>query len=411
MPDTGLPGALLPLLDARELWAVGTVIVLAVLRPTGRTGWAAATALIAGALTVVAVLGVPEIDVGTVWQLAPWLVLAAVLVSTVAGAPLRWEPRTGPSAATALLAGALIFHIGLAWHVGGTNLVEAGRHWSSGQVTAGVLPQDAPGTLLLPIIWSLQLIPGLSARAVAAALALVAAGALVMGAATLARKWGYTGTARATAAALAWAPPVLLAHRWSPGTLFSAAALVWSWWALGEVWSGRHRPDRMSLLAGSLLGVAVAVSVWPLIVLPLWLGRLRGRRAGWFVVGLGAVVTVGVATLLPTGVGVGEVWQVAVGDAIGSESLPAAMAVVVIVAAIAAGVLTRPLSPTRSSALSAAVLILAMPWWPDPWAVTGPIVAIPFLLLAAVAPDRPEERWPPDAPVDDLVVDVERVEP
>lgn len=404
MPDLGLPGALLPLLDPRELWAIGTVVVFAILRPTGRTGWAAAGSLIVGAFAIMAVLGIPDLEPGMLWQLIPWLALAAVLVTTVAGAPLRWEPRTGPSAATALLAGAAIIHVGLAWHTGGTSFVEAGRQWANGGLAADALPPDASGTLLLPVVWLFQLIPGLSARAVAATLALVAAGAVVAGAGTLARKWGYTGTARAAAAGVAWAPPVLMAHTLSPGSLFSAAALVWSWWALSEVWSGRHRPDRMALLSGALLGVAVAVSVWPLIVLPLWLGRLRGRRAGWFVVGLGGALLVGAASLLPTDVSVADVWRVAVAATIGSESLPGAMAVIVIVAALAAGVLSTPLSPTRSSALSAAVLILAMPWWPAAWAFTGPVVAFPFVLLAAVAPDRPEERWPPDAPVEEYLV-------
>ena len=403
MPDIGLPGALLPLLEPREVWAVGLVIVFAVLRPTGRPGWGVATSLIAGAVVVMAALVVPELEPGSLWQLIPWLVLAGLLVATVAGQPLRWEPRTGPSAATALLFGALVIHVGLAWHAGGVSLVEAGREWGSGDLQASSLPQDAAGPLLLPAIWVLQLVPGLSARAVAATVGLLAAAAIVAGAGTLARKWGYTGTARATAASVAWAPPILLAHGLSPGGLISGAALVWSWWALGEVWSGRHRPDRMALLSGALLGVAVGISVWPLIVLPLWLGRYRGRRAGWFVVGIGAALLATVAALLPTAIGIGDVWQVAAGDALSSESLPGATAVVVVIAAIAAGVLTIPLSPTRSSALSAAVLTLAMPWWPEAWAVTGPVAAIPFVLLAAVAPDQPGERWPPDAPVEDLV--------
>lgn len=403
MPDTGLPGGLLPLLEPRELWAVGLIVMFAVLRPTGRPGWAVAGSVIVGALGSIAVLALPTVDPGSIWQLAPWLVLAGLLVSTVAGRPLRWEPRTGPSAATALLAGALVIHVGLAWHAGGSSLVEAGRDWWSGDLAVTSLPQDAAGPLLLPFIWLVQLVPGLSARAVAATLGLLAAAAVVAGGGTLARKWGYTGTARATAAAVAWAPPLLLAHAFSLGALVSAAALVWSWWALGEVWSGRHRPDRMALTSGLLLGLAVGVSVWPVIVLPLWLGRFRGRRASWFVVGVSVALLLAVLALLPTGIGVGEVWQVAAGDALSSESLPAATAVVVIVAAIAAGVLTLPLSPTRSSALSAAVLTLAMPWWPAEWAVTGPVVALPFILLAAVAPDQPGERWPPDATVDEVL--------
>ena len=403
MPDAGLPGALLPLLEPREVWAVGLVVVFAVLRPTGRPGWAVAGSLIVGALAFIAALAVPELEPGALWQLAPWLVLAGLLVATVAGQPLRWEPRSGPSAATALLFGALVVHVGLAWNTGGVGLVEAGRLWGSGDLTAASLPADAAGPLLLPLIWVLQLVPGLSVRAVAATLGLLAAAAIVAGAATLARKWGYTGTARATAAAVAWAPPLLLAHEFSPGSLFTGAALVWSWWALGEVWSGRYRPDQMALTSGGLLGVAVGVSVWPLIVLPLWLGRFRGRRAGWFVVGFGGALLLSVVALIPTGVGLGDVWHAAAGEALTTESLPAATAVIVIVAALAAGVLTVPLSPTRSSALSAAVLTLAMPWWPAAWSVTGPVVAIPFVLLAAVAPDRPGERWPPDAPLDDVV--------
>lgn len=398
--ETDLLAALLPLLGPKEVWAVGTIVVFAVLRPTGPTGWTAAASLIGGAVAVIAVVGLPEVDGGRAWQLIPWLALAAVLVLTVVGRPLRWEPRTGPSAATALIAGAVLLHVGAAWHAGPARFVEAAADWAGGDLLITALPPDAAAPLLLPLLWLLQLVPGASAHVVSVVVTLGATAALVAGVGTLARKWGYIGTARSTAAAIAWAPPILLAYGFGPGSLVAAATLVWSWWALGEVWSGRHRPDRMAWWSGLLLGVAVGVSVWPAIVLPVWLGRLRGARAAWFAVGVGAALLVAVAALVPTAVGLGDVWRVAIEHALDSASLPGVTAVAVIVAAIAGGVFTMPLSPTRSSALSAALLTLAVPWWPEAWPVTGPVVAFPFVLLAAVAPDRPEERWPPDAPAD-----------
>lgn len=405
-----LIGALLPALGIGPAWAVGTVVVLALLRPVGKTGWLAAGALIGGGLGAMAVAGVDDLDIG-LGQALPWVLLAATLIATVAGRPLRWEPRTGPSSATALVVGGAVVHAGLAWHHGGGGLGAAARGWASGGIDASALPTEAAGPVLLPVAWALQLVPGMTGRGAVVVLELVAAAAVVLGAATLARRWGFTGTARATAAAVAWAPPVLLAHRSSPGALFAAAALVWSWWALGEVWSGRYRPDRVALLAGLLLGVAIGVAVWPVLLLPLWLGRLRGRRAGWFVVGLGVAVLAAVAALLPTHIGLADVWRVAVGDTLTASSLPAAAAVVLLVVAIAAGVTRRPLSPTRSTALSAAVLTLTLPWWPAAWEVTGPVVAMPFVLLAAVAPDRPEERWPPDAPLaEDHLADLDQQE-
>lgn len=397
--EVDVPAALLPLLGPKEIWAVGAIVIFAVLRPTGPTGWTAAGSLIAGAAAVMAVVGLPDVDGGRPWQLVPWLVLAAVLVLTVVGRPLRWEPRTGPSAATALIAGAALLHLGAAWHAGAAQFVAAAADWAGGDLDITALSPDAAAPLLLPLLWALQLVPGLSAHLVSVLVTLAASAALVAGVGTLARKWGYTGTARSTAAAVAWAPPILLAYAFGPGSLVAGAALVWSWWALGEVWSGRHRPDRMALSAGLLLGAAIGVSVWPAIVLPVWLGRLRGPRAGWFAAGVGAALVASVAALVPTAVGLGDVWRVAIEHALASASLPGVTAVAVIVAAIAGGVFTMPLSPTRSSALSAALLTLAVPWWPEAWPVTGPVVAVPFVLLAAVAPDRPDERWPPDAPV------------
>lgn len=395
--DPSLPGALLPLLPPRELWAVGLVLVFTLLRPTGKPGWVVAGSLIAGALASIAAIAVPELEPAA-WQLLPWLTLALVLLWAAAGRPLRWEPRTGPSAATALLAGATLIHVGLAWHVGGGALAGAVGDYGTGTLTAATVAADATGPLLLPVAWALSLVPGVTPRGAVASLALAAAAVTVVGAAVTARRWGFTGTTRATAAAVAWSPPLLLAHLASPGSLFAAAALVWSWWALGEVWSGRHRPDRMSLWSGALLGAGIGIAVWPVLVLPLWLGRLRGRRAAWFVVGLVGALVAAVAALIPTRAGLGDVWQVAVLDALGAGSVPAAMAVLVLVVAIAGGVSLVPLSPSRAAALSAAVLTLALPWWPGAWPVTGPVVALPFVVLAAVAPDRPEERWPPDAP-------------
>lgn len=408
MDDTTLPGALLPLLDVRESWAVGVGAILVVLRPVGRVGWLAATALIAAGLTTVAVATLDVLEPG-LWQAVPWLVLAGTLVTTVAGRPLRWEPRTGPSAATALAVGALLFHVGAAWHLGGTTLVTAVAGWASGELGSGALTHDAAGPLVLPLAWALQLLPGITARGAVVLLQVGAAAAIVAGAAQLAGRWGFLGTTRTTMAAVAWAPPVLLAHVFSPGSLFATAALVWSWWALWEVWAGRHRPDRMALWSGALLGAAVGVALWPVVVLPLWLGRLRGRRAGWFAVGLLLLLLAAVLSLLPTRIGLGDVWRIAVGDALTATSLPGASAVAVLLIAIAAGVRWVPLSPTRSTALSAAVLTLTLPWWPDAWGFTGPVVALPFVLLAAVAPDRPDERWPPDAPLaNDDLVDVSR---
>lgn len=44
---------LLPVLGSREAWAVGLVVVLAVLRPVGRLGWTAAIFIALAAITTV----------------------------------------------------------------------------------------------------------------------------------------------------------------------------------------------------------------------------------------------------------------------------------------------------------------------------------------------------------------------
>lgn len=408
MDASTLPGALLPFLDVREAWAVGLVVMFAVLRPVGRVGWLAATAMITAGVAAGAVAVLSDLDPGR-WQMVPWLMLAGTLLATVAGGPLRWEPRTGPSAATALAVGALFVHLGAALHAGGAPLAAAAARWGTGTLDPVALPVDAAGPLILPLAWALQLVPGVSGDGAVVALQLAAAAAVVAGVGMLAGRWGYRGTTRATMAAVAWSPPLLLAHATSPGALFAAAALVWSWWALWEVWAGRHRPDRMAWSSGALLGLAVGVTVWPVVVLPLWLGRLRGRRAGWLLAGLLTVLLATLAALLPTAIDVATLGRAAVGGPLSAASLPVAAAVAVLLLAVAAGLRGAPLSPTRSTALSAAVLVLVLPWWPDAWETTGPVAAWAFVALAAVAPDRPDERWPPDASLaDDELVDVAR---
>ncbi|HEX9889120.1 MAG TPA: hypothetical protein VGA69_06555 [Nitriliruptorales bacterium] len=406
MGDDFSIGALLPLLTARELWVVGAVVVLGVLRPVGRLGWSVAGALLAGAITAIVASAGPWLDAG-LWLLLPWVVLAGLLAATAAGSPLRWEPRSGPSAATALLVGALVIHVGAAWHGRGGVLAEVAEAWGSGDLTAAQLGSDAAGPLAPALAWLVSRVPGLDGAAAVAVLSLAAVALTVAAASVLARSWGYTGTSRATAAAVAWAPPLLVAYGVAPGALLACAALVWSWWALAEVWAGRHLPDRMALLAGGLLGVAVGIGLWPLVVAPLWLRRLGGRKLGWFVVGFVAVMVVSVGALIPTQVGLVDVWDAGVTLPAARWGIAVGWAAVPVVAALASVLRRVPFTPTRLSAVSGALLILTLPWWPDGWVLAGPVLATPFVLLAAVAPDRPQERWPPDAPVNEEPAQVE----
>lgn len=394
---------LLPVLPVREAWAIGLIVVLAALRPVGRLGWSAAAALIVSAVATVivgadgfAVLG-PE----TLWEslaLAGWAVLAALLASTVAAPPLRWEPRTGPSAATALIAGSAFVHAGIAWHAGGGPGVAA-ETWLSGGLGPSDLEALSAGPLGWPIAWLLQAPPVLSPRGGGILLGLTAAALIVAGADRLGRRWGHLGTARCTAAAVAWAPPLLLAHALAPWALLATAALVWSWWALAEVWAGRHRSGRIAFVSGGLLGVAVGIALWPVVLAPLWMRRFGARTAGWSIVGFGTAILAAVAAMIPTDIGFADVWQAGVVAQLDAAVLPWWVAALVGLAALLLLAFSRPLSPTRLSAMTAALLLAIAAWWPIDAAVSGPVSAIPFVLLAAVAPDKPEERWPPDSEV------------
>ncbi|HEX2027514.1 MAG TPA: hypothetical protein VHF25_05890, partial [Nitriliruptorales bacterium] len=267
---------LLPDLDVRAAWAVGLVVLLAVLRPVRRLGWAVAVAMIAAAFaTVGAVVTADPVlfgrDGGGPWWLAAlvgWLVLAGLLTAAAVRTPLRWEPRTGPGAATALAIGAMVVHAGAAWHAGG-GLAPLGARWAAGDL--GDDPWSPPsGPLAWLVAWLADAVPALDARVGAGLVGFVAAGLVVLGAERLGRRWGFVGTARCTAAAVAWAPPLLLAHGVAPAALLATAALVWAWWALAEVWGGRHRAAHLATASGGLLGVAVGLAVWPLIVAPFW---------------------------------------------------------------------------------------------------------------------------------------------
>lgn len=386
------PADLLPLLGPREAWVIGTGVVLAVLRPVGRLGWAVAGAVIAGGLGAVATSA--GSDLGA-WALLPWGLLAVLLLAAAAGSPLRWEPRTGPSAAAALLAAAVAVHIGAAWHAAGGALPELAARWAEGEATAAGAVAGAP--LVLTGLWGLsRLVP---AELAAALLSIGAAAGLVAGVAVVARRWGHTGTSRSTAAAVAWAPPVLLAHGTAPAELVAAVALLWSWWALGEVWTGRHLPNRMALVSGATFGAAVGSGLWAVLLLPLWLRRVAGRKLEWFLVGLAGGLAATLLALIPAGADPTELWRTGVVSVLRAGPLPAATVATAVVVAGGAGLRAGRLTPTRLSAVTAAVLLALTPWWPAGWSVTGPVVAVPFLLLAAVAPDRPGERWPPDAPV------------
>lgn len=394
---------LLPLLLVREAWAVGLVVLLAALRPVGRLGWTAATALIvAGAATVATGADGPTAFGSAVpWDwvaLAGWIVLAGILVATAVARPLRWEPRTGPSAATALIAGSAIVHVGVAWHVGGT-VGQVGADWLGGAIGPGDLEALSAGPLGWPLAWLFQAPPVIDARTGGAVLTLGAVGLVVLGAERLGRRWGHVGTARCVAAAVAWAPPLLLAHSLAPWALLATAALVWSWWALVEVWAGRHRAGRAAFVSGALLGVAVGISLWPVVLLPLWLRRYSARTAGWAVVGFGAAIVVAVGALVPTEVGFADIWRFGIMGPVEDSLVPVAALGVLVAASLLLLALGPPLSPTRLSAVTAAILLALVPWWPVDAALAGPVTAIPFVLLTVVAPDRPDERWPPDAVV------------
>lgn len=393
MGDETSLGALLPLLDVRAAWTLGTVVVLAILRPTGRLGWAVAAAWVAAALASTAAV---TFDLAPgVWMLVPWLGLLVLLSLGAAGRPARWEPRTGPSAATALLVGAAFVHAGMAWHLGGERLAPAIDAWA-GDLVPSALPGEAAGPLFLPLGWLLRSVPGISARTAALTGGLVAAALLVAGASALGRRWGSIGTARATAAAVAWAPPLLLSHAYAPAALMAGAALVWAWWALGEVWAGRYLPDRAALASGALLGVAAGLALWPLVLAPLWLRRLGGRRAAWFVVGIGAAALATLLSLVPTAIGLGDLWRAGVVDAVRAGPLPWPFAALVVGVAVTMLLVGRPLSPTRLSAVTAVLLLALTPWWPQAWPTVGPVAAVAFVLLATVAPDGPTQRWPAD---------------
>jgi len=390
---------MLPSLAPHEAWAIGLIVVLAVLRPVARLGWTVAGVVVAGAVGVMAATtGVGDLMPAR-WLVLPWLALAVVLAAAAAGSPLRWEPRTGPSAATALAFGAILVHLAQAWLADGGALAHAGEAWVAGDLPAADLTADAAAPLTLPFIWLLSRLPGVDAAAATGVLTLAAAAGLVIGAGHLARGWGYTGTGRATMAAVAWAPPLLLAHVHAPVLLIAGVALVWAWWALGEVWAGRHLPSRMAVVSGALLGVAVGTALWPLLVGPLWIRRLSGRKLAWFLVGLLGAMVVSVAALVPTGWGVGDLWRAVVLDPIEAADLGIVLPLALAVVALAGAAPRVPLSPTRLSAATGAILALASPWWPTAWQVTGPVLAVPFVILAAVAPDRPQEHWPPDAPL------------
>ncbi len=394
---------LLPLLPVREAWAVGLVVLLAALRPVGKLGWTAATALIAAGVATVAIgaegVAAFGVEVGWTWvALGGWLALAALLASTAVARPLRWEPRTGPGAAEALIAGSAFVHVGIAWHAGGA-IGRIGTDWLGGGMGAADLGDLSAGPLGWPLAWAFQAPPGIDARVGGVLLTLVAVGLVVMGADRLGRRWGHVGTARCIAAAVAWSPPLLLSHHLAPWALLATAALVWSWWALVEVWAGRHRAGRAAFVSGGLLGVAVGISLWPVVLAPLWLRRYSARTAGWAVVGFGVAILAAVGALIPTDVGFVDLWQVGVVGPVEGSLAPALTLVLLVVASVLLLTFGPPLSPTRLSAVTAAILLALVPWWPTDAALAGPVPAIPFVLLTAVAPDRPDERWPPDAAV------------
>lgn len=406
---------LLPVLGVREAWAVGLVLVLALLRPVGRLGWTAAALVLTAAVATVGemlwggaatghlVAGVPtylrpDLLPWASIMVSAWIALAALLAATGVVRPLRWEPRTGPGAATALLIGAFVLHSGAAVHSTGALGAVADR-WGGGALTAEGLDSVASAPLAWPLAWLLGAVPLLGPELGAALAGLVAVAIVVVGADRLGRRWGHVGTARCTAAAVAWSPPLLLAHLAAPAAVLATAGLVTSWWALVEVWGGRHRPGRLAFISGVLLGIAVGVALWPFVVAPLWLRRLGVRTAGWFVVGFGVAALAGVLALLPTTVSFDDVWRAAVAEPLLRGLAPPEVAVTIALLVVATLALRRPLSPTRLSAVTAALLLATLPWWPDGTTMTGPVAAIPFVLLAAVAPDRPQERWPPDAPI------------
>ncbi|MBW3561369.1 MAG: hypothetical protein KY437_02625 [Actinobacteria bacterium] len=394
---------LLPVLPIREAWAVGLIVVLAALRPVGRLGWAAATALLAAGIStiIVGADGFSVLGLRPLWgsvALLGWLVLGALLASTVIAPPLRWEPRTGPGAATALIAGSAFVHTGIAWHAGGAPGV-ASAGWLSGALGPGDLDALSAGPLGWPIAWVLQAPPVITPRGGGILLGLVAVALVVAGADRLGRRWGHLGTARCTAAAVAWAPPLLLSHAAAPWALLATAALVWSWWALAEVWAGRHRSGRIAFVSGGLLGVAVGIALWPVVLAPLWMRRFGARTAGWSIVGFGTAILAAVAAMIPTRIGFADVWQAGVVSRLEVAVAPWWVAALIGLAALLLLAISRPLSPTRLSAMTAALLLAIAAWWPADAVVAGAVPAIPFVLLAAVAPDKPEERWPPDSEV------------
>lgn len=392
---------LLPHLPVREAWAVGLVVLLAVLRPVGKLGWSAAVALIAAGVATVATGadGLTAFGLALPWPelaLVGWVALAVLLAATAVARPLRWEPRTGPGAATALIAGSAVVHVGIAWHAGGV-IGRVGADWVGGAMGAAELGALSAGPLGWPLAWAFQSPPGVDPRVGGAVLTLVAVALVVLGADRLGRRWGHVGTARCIGAAVAWAPPLLLAHALAPWAVLATAALVWSWWALAEVWAGRHRAGRAAFVSGGLLGVAVGISLWPVVLVPLWLRRFGLRTAGWSIVGFGTAVVAAVAALVPTRIGFADVWRVGVIDVVDGSPLPVLALGLLVAGSLLLLAVGRPLSPTRLSAVTAAILLALVPWWPVDAALAGPVPAMPFVLLTAVAPDRPDERWPPDA--------------
>ncbi|MGH3442310.1 MAG: hypothetical protein ACRDUY_09780, partial [Nitriliruptorales bacterium] len=103
---------LLPVLGPREAWAVGLIVVLVVLRPVGRSGWTVATAIVVAGVATAA--WAVAAGAWAVVAVSAWVVLGLLLLLSALVRPLRWEPRTGPGAATALLAGAVVVHVGAA---------------------------------------------------------------------------------------------------------------------------------------------------------------------------------------------------------------------------------------------------------------------------------------------------------
>lgn len=392
---------LLPLLPVREAWAVGLVVLLAALRPVGKLGWTAAAALIAAGVATVATGadGVTAFGLEVAWTwvaLVGWIALAALLGVTAVARPLRWEPRTGPGAATALIAGSAVVHVGIAWHAV-PDVGRTGAGWLGGAMGAQELGSLSAGPLGWALAWAFQAPPGIDARIGGGALTLLAVALVVLGADRLGRRWGHVGTARCVAAAVAWAPPLLLAHQLAPWALVATAALVWSWWALVEVWAGRHRSGRAAFASGGLLGVAVGISLWPVLLAPLWLRRYSMRTAGWALLGFGAAVVAAVGAMIPTRIGFADLWQAGVIDRLDVSLVPAVALGLLVAGSVLLLAFGPPLSPTRLSAVTAAILLALVPWWPSDAALAGPVTAIPFVLLTAVAPDRPDERWPPDA--------------